>query len=504
MPSLGSYAFLARSTVRVNTAMTNTGTRHRFISLTLTALLGLIFILLFAASLRAQVLSDPRIAEFDPSPDHSAVLADGQPAVLRYDLGMFVVGSSVPFATVSMGKPDPEADGKIRYDFTAAVAGVSFPGGSYEARVSAVGPEGEALSDPSNPFTFSNAPGCTPSLNTTTVRATASGGSYSVGFSIPSTCNWTASTSMAWLTLWATNGTGSGTVPFQVQANTSEFGRTGTITVSGQAVTVAQDGAPATTTRTTPSLTWPTPTPITQGAPLSSTQLNATASVTGTYVYSPAAGAVLAAGTHTLTVTFTPADTTRYTTASAQVTLVVNAPRTTPIITWPAPAPIPEGAPLSSTQLNATANVPGSFVYNPAAGTVLAAATYTLSTRFTPTDTTRYTAATASTSLTVVMSTSGPSEPLPDNGGLPIGAPYTLDVVRPAGGLVKGTNLNCGTTAKACSMKAPGPMTVTLQAKADRGYVFAGWTGHCSGTGASYALALEGPRTCSATFASGK
>ncbi len=43
----------------------------------------------------------------------------------------------------------------------------------------------------------------------------------------------------------------------------------------------------------------------------------------------------------------------------------------TPTITWSNPAGIPYGWPLSATQLNATASVPGTFVYTPAAGTVL-------------------------------------------------------------------------------------------------------------------------------------
>jgi len=59
----------------------------------------------------------------------------------------------------------------------------------------------------------------------------------------------------------------------------------------------------------------------------------------------------------------------------------------TPIITWAAPAPILANIALSSTQLNATANVPGTFVYEPAAGELLAAGTRTLSVLFTPTDT---------------------------------------------------------------------------------------------------------------------
>ncbi len=61
-----------------------------------------------------------------------------------------------------------------------------------------------------------------------------------------------------------------------------------------------------------------------------------------------------------------------------------------PIITWNNPAPILYGTALSSNQLNATANVPGSFAYSPPTGTVLSAGTNTLSLIFTPTDSVDY------------------------------------------------------------------------------------------------------------------
>jgi hypothetical protein len=157
-------------------------------------------------------------------------------------------------------------------------------------------------------------------------------------------------------------------------------------------------------TKTTPTITWAPPAPITNPAPLTATQLDATASVAGTFVYSPVAGTVLAAGTQTLTTTFTPNDTAHYTTANASVTIVVNPAvptKTDPVITWATPAPITNPAPLTATQLNATADVPGTFVYNPVAGTVLAAGTQTLSVTFTPTDTTNYNIVSATVSLTV-------------------------------------------------------------------------------------------------------
>ena len=63
-----------------------------------------------------------------------------------------------------------------------------------------------------------------------------------------------------------------------------------------------------------------------------------------------------------------------------------------PSITWPTPADITYGTALSGTQLDATANVQGTFTYTPAAGTVLGAGNdQTLSVSFAPTDSTDYT-----------------------------------------------------------------------------------------------------------------
>lgn len=68
---------------------------------------------------------------------------------------------------------------------------------------------------------------------------------------------------------------------------------------------------------------WTAPAAITYGTALSGTQLDATASVQGTFTYSPASGTVLTVGTHTLTVTFTPTDSADYASAQGSVTLSV-------------------------------------------------------------------------------------------------------------------------------------------------------------------------------------
>jgi hypothetical protein len=76
-----------------------------------------------------------------------------------------------------------------------------------------------------------------------------------------------------------------------------------------------------------------------------------------------------------------------------------------PAITWPTPANIVFGTALGGTQLNATASVPGVFSYSPAAGTVLSVGQHTLTANFAPTDTTDYTPATATVTLTVIPAT---------------------------------------------------------------------------------------------------
>jgi hypothetical protein len=76
-------------------------------------------------------------------------------------------------------------------------------------------------------------------------------------------------------------------------------------------------------------------------------------------------------------------------------------PKINPVITWPAPQPVPFGTALSAQQLDAQANVPGTFVYAPPAGTVLLEGTQTLTTIFAPTDSTHYATATASTTVAI-------------------------------------------------------------------------------------------------------
>jgi hypothetical protein len=195
----------------------------------------------------------------------------------------------------------------------------------------------------------------------------------------------------------------------------------------------------------TPTIAWNTPAPITYGTALSNTQLNASANTAGTFSYSPAAATVLGAGTQTLSVTFEPSDPANNNAAAGSTTIVVN--KATPVITWPDQGHITYGTPLSGSQLNATANVPGTFAYSPDFGAVLPAGNYTLSTTFTPTDSANYASASDTALLAVFKQLAVVTwpAPAPIDFGTPLSAtqlnatanvPGTFTYIPPAGTIV--------------------------------------------------------------------
>jgi Big-like domain-containing protein len=194
--------------------------------------------------------------------------------------------------------------------------------------------------------------------------------------------------------------TPAGTSPSATSASPENLSASTQITIS------------TTPSTNTPAISWSAPAAVFYGTALSSTQLNATANVPGTFTYTPAAGTVLKAGTQTLSVVFTPTDSNTYSSATATVQLTVN--QASPVITWAPLAAIATGTALSATQLDATANVPGTFSYNPAAGYVPPAGTLQLAATFTPTDGTDYAVSPVHNTL-VVGSTGSPTPTPPTN-----------------------------------------------------------------------------------------
>ncbi len=168
-----------------------------------------------------------------------------------------------------------------------------------------------------------------------------------------------------------------------------------------------------------PIIDWSDPADIVYLTPLSSTQLDAVEQngLAGSFDYAPAAGTVLSAGNdQTLSVTFIPTDTVNYNNATADV--LIDVLMATPSISWSNPAAISYGTPLSATQLNATADgdLPGTFVYNPSAGTVLDVGVgQTLSVEFFPTESLNYNTVVTSVDINVVKADPVLSWPDPDD-----------------------------------------------------------------------------------------
>jgi hypothetical protein len=131
--------------------------------------------------------------------------------------------------------------------------------------------------------------------------------------------------------------------PLSVTSTTSPTGLTVTYTYNGSSTaptaagsypvvaTINDSNYSGTTAGTlvigkaTAAVTWATPSAITYGTPLGATQLDASAGgLAGTFVYSPAAGALLNSGTQTLSVTFTPTDSADYSIVTRTVQLNIN------------------------------------------------------------------------------------------------------------------------------------------------------------------------------------
>jgi len=93
-------------------------------------------------------------------------------------------------------------------------------------------------------FTLTQPGDCQITLSPTTQSVSSAGGSFSVGWTVPSGCGqmpWTAASNSAWITgVSPSSGTGSGSVSYTVAATTGTTARTGTLTIAGQTFTVKQ------------------------------------------------------------------------------------------------------------------------------------------------------------------------------------------------------------------------------------------------------------------------
>ena len=148
----------------------------------------------------------------------------------------------------------------------------------------------------------------------------------------------------------------------------------------------------------TPTISWNVPSPIPYGTPLGTTQLNATSSVAGTFVYTPTSGTILNAGTNTLKVVLTTTQAGYVSPVTNTVNLVVAKANPT-ISSAPTATTILVGQALSASQLSGgVASVAGSFAWT-APTTLPPAGTNHYAVTFSPANGANYNPATTTVSV---------------------------------------------------------------------------------------------------------
>ena len=108
---------------------------------------------------QTSVAVNPTTVQFTPSADHAALNVDGTPVVTRYDLRVYVptILTTIVF-TQTLGKPTPGTDGTIQASLGTGIVAALVKNTQYVAEVVAIGPYGEGVSTPSNPFGYAAPP----------------------------------------------------------------------------------------------------------------------------------------------------------------------------------------------------------------------------------------------------------------------------------------------------------------------------------------------------------
>jgi DNA-binding beta-propeller fold protein YncE len=210
--------------------------------------------------------------------------------------------------------------------------------------------------------------------------------------------------------------------------------------------------------QTTPTITWLQPLAIGYGVALSSTQLNATASVAGTFTYTPAAGSVLNAGGQTLSVVFTPTDGINYSTANGSVSLTVNKAPATVIPDAGTKTYGTSDAVLTGTLSGFLAADNVSATYSRAVGETVAGGPYTISATLNPVGVLgNYNIAynTANFTITKALLTVTASNASMLYGAVPPNLGGTMV------GVVAGDGITASFTTAATSSSQPGPYAIT-------------------------------------------
>ncbi|HLJ44398.1 MAG TPA: FG-GAP-like repeat-containing protein, partial [Bryobacteraceae bacterium] len=209
------------------------------------------------------------------------------------------------------GKPDVALIGQV----TGEGPGAGQPFGTLAIALNVLTPPGAATSTTVAPVsaTFS------PNAQTVSVSATVtSGGTPLNGGTVAFNVFGSPVSSMV------NNGTATAMLAIPAATSAGTYTIQAIYTPASSSFAASSGSAPLTIGKASPVVTWNSPASIVSGTALSGTQLNATANVPGVFAYTPTAGTVLPVGNNqTLSVLFSPTDSTDYTTQTATVAINV-------------------------------------------------------------------------------------------------------------------------------------------------------------------------------------
>jgi hypothetical protein len=109
---------------------------------------------------------------------------------------------------------------------------------------------------------------CSYALDATAFSVSEAATTRTVNVTTISTCAWAASSSVPWITVAPSNGSGNGAVTLTIAANTTSSSRNGTATIGGQSVNVTQAGTAACSYTVNPTSLSPPGTANTQSVAL--------------------------------------------------------------------------------------------------------------------------------------------------------------------------------------------------------------------------------------------
>jgi BACON domain-containing protein/all-beta uncharacterized protein len=178
------------------------------------------------------IVLDVRAAEaqcsFSVSPTSISVPSFGTTSSLSVITGSSCTyGATSPDAWITITSVTGKGLGQVNFTVAANTTGATRVGTIVAAGVTVT--------------VTQSASSCTASVTPSAISAPLTSNVYGISVTTGSSCAWTASSAVSWITLTgSTSGTGIGSVNITVAATTTA--RTGTLTVAGQTVTVTQGG----------------------------------------------------------------------------------------------------------------------------------------------------------------------------------------------------------------------------------------------------------------------